>query len=658
MSKLDVQLQKNWPSEIPVWTCGALCVSMLFLLAVYWAQYTFGLSDLERYYLPAYVKTGGRGWQTASNEAYYDVLTVTDKHGQHQLASPDEVQLIARPDGTVDDELTDKAKERGLVKAKIENLKYNDRKLHAWLDAAIYEGALIDYMKPPAYVSLAIFVVLAFFAGRKDRERSLALLRGQRLRGTELVKTAGFNRRMRRRKKINGQRQDGVMFLDAEQSWLDRMFNDDVSRGVYVPREREAMHMVMMGDTGAGKSSAIRQVLLEVEERGELAIVYDPTGEYVERFYNPRRGDIILNPLDARCPFYTMGAEIEDDAEALTLATSLFPDQGYENRFFVEAPRKIYAYLLTLKPTPQELIYWMSHAEEIDKRVAGTELAVMIDKGAVNQRSGVLGSLNMVADALRLLPEEDEANGKFSTLWWTRQRKGWIFITSTSDTRVALRPLISFWIDLLVLRLMRSGAESGQKTWFVIDEMHSLQRLPQLAMALTETRKANCVMVLGLQGRAQIVDLYGPLAEALLSQPAVKLFYKTSDPDAADWVSRAIGPVEYLRYRASRSQHPQGQDSESQQRDLVVESLIMTSEIMGLEPLEVYFRHGNYVVHLWTKYIEVPVRQSKFMPRKRTSARERLEDGQAPQPSSTPAASTLQLEQQSSMEQQQRPFFE
>ena len=48
----------------------------------------------------------------------------------------------------------------------------------------------------------------------------------------------------------------------------------------------------------------------------------------------------------------------------------------------------------------------MSNAEEIDKRVEGTELAAMIDRGAANQRSGVLGSLNMVADAFKLLPKE------------------------------------------------------------------------------------------------------------------------------------------------------------------------------------------------------------------------------------------------------------
>ena len=152
---------------------------------------------------------------------------------------------------------------------------------------------------------------------------------------------------------------------------MDKLVRKNAGRWARVPRDREAMHFLIVGDSGTGKSAAIRQMLSQVWERGEAAIVYDPAMEYLPQFYNEARGDVILNPLDARCPFWTPGDEVPHEAEALTLAASLFPDQGRENRFFVEAPRKIFAHLLNLKPTPQELTYWMSNAEEIDKRVEG-----------------------------------------------------------------------------------------------------------------------------------------------------------------------------------------------------------------------------------------------------------------------------------------------
>jgi hypothetical protein len=273
------------------------------------------------------------------------------------------------------------------------------------------------------------------------------------------------------------------------------------------------MHVLVMGDTGQGKSAIVRRALCQIEERGETAIVYDPAMEYLPQFYEPERGDVILNPLDERCPFWTPGDEVPHEAEALTLAASLFPEQGRENRFFVEAPRKIFAHLLNLKPTPEQLTGWLSNPEEIDRRVKGTEMAAMIDPHGGPQRSGVLGSLNMVADAFKLLPKEPETTRRWSTTAWAKERKGWIFITSKPTVRERLRPLISLWLDLLVLRMMDEGSAAQRKTWFVLDELGSLQRLPQLTTAITESRKSNCPMILGFQGKAQIETLYGTISD-------------------------------------------------------------------------------------------------------------------------------------------------
>ena len=31
--------------------------------------------------------------------------------------------------------------------------------------------------------------------------------------------------------------------------------------------------------------------------------------DFIGEFYSPERGDLILNPLDARCPYWDLGAE-------------------------------------------------------------------------------------------------------------------------------------------------------------------------------------------------------------------------------------------------------------------------------------------------------------------------------------------------------------
>jgi Type IV secretion-system coupling protein DNA-binding domain len=658
MSADTKQVHTGWETNQPVWSIGAVLVAVLVFAVMCWLQYAVLWNSLQRYYAPIYAKTGFRAWHYANSSADYDLIMLLDHHGRPQLAMPDQIMIEPQPGGRLNYQyqLSDDAQARGLRVAS-ESWHYSDAVLHAHLAELIYDDhALIEYLEVPAFVALVVLVVLLFFAGPLDRKRSIALLRGQRLSGTEQVSVVGFNLRMRHRKKVGGSLLHGVAFLDAGRSWLSRQLNLPTSRGLYLPREREQQHVLLMGDSGKGKSSAIRQLLHQIAERGELAVIYDPGGEYAKEFYDPKQ-DIIANPLDERCPYYSLADEVEDDAEAMTVAKSLFPDRPHEPPFFADSARRLFAYLLCLQPKPEELVHWLSHPTEIDKRVRGTELETTLASDAPGQRKGVLASLNMVADALKLLPKEDEAKSRFSTKAWAKQRRGWIFITSMPKTREAQRPLISLWIDLLVLRIMESGAASGQKTWFIVDEMHSLQRLPQLATALAESRKAHCALVIGFQGRAQMVDLYGPLAETMLSQASTKLFFATSDPDAAYWISRAIGEVEYLRHRISQSQGQKGGDSESQQREIVPEPLVRYSVIMGLEPLECYLKHGQYAVHFHTAYIDAKENHPAFLQRKRVSVREKMQPALRALPASSEPQPAESLPLASST-QQQHEFFE
>jgi hypothetical protein len=371
-----------------------------------------------------------------------------------------------------------------------------------------------------------------------------------------------------------------------------------------------------MGDTGTGKSALIRQLLVDVEERSESAVIYDPALEYTPQFFDPSRGDVILNPLDQRMPYWTPGDELRHDAEALTLAASLFPDRHNDNPFFVEGPRKIFAHLLTFHPTPEELVWWMSHPEEIDARVKGTEYEAIIDSQSPPQRNGVLGSLNMVADALKLLPPERSTTQRWSALQWAKDRRGWLFLTSTPETRNRLLPLMSLWLDTVVLRLMNQGANRGS-VWLILDELASLQKLPQLHTAVTENRKSNNPVVLGFQGRSQLETRYGHEAEAILSQPATKIFLRTSEPRAAKWISETIGEIEIERLRESRStaHNPKYSTSKSYNLDRQVEPLVMASEITGLEPLNGFLKNGNLVVRMSFPYIELPEKEPKFVER-------------------------------------------
>ena len=87
--------------------------------------------------------------------------------------------------------------------------------------------------------------------------------------------------------------------------------------GIRIPRMLEAQHFLFVGAPGSGKSTAIRRILRQVEARGETAVVLDPECEYVPEFYHLGRGDLILNPLDARCPAWSPWWELKPGSEAM-----------------------------------------------------------------------------------------------------------------------------------------------------------------------------------------------------------------------------------------------------------------------------------------------------------------------------------------------------
>lgn len=585
-----------WPPRGLYHTQAAIFIAMLLTGFLVYLRFHVALSPLEKYYLPCYFRS-----QTVAilhPTSTCQLIYVFYGPRAVRMATDSDLQPGSTPQPVgkaLPFQLSSMAVQHGARLLWREGpRRYSSKTLDPYLRQWIYGGATpFDLFETPLlWGGLALVLELPFFI-RKDLRRRQQLRYGRRIKGPLLVSPSEFS------KALGG---DGIgLVVDGQKLPLR------------IPRAAENKHILTVGDTGAGKSTIIRQILYQVAERGDSAIIYDPACEFVQHFYSERRGDIVLNPVDARCPYWGPSEELERKAEAKAIAVSLFQPAGITNRFFVESPQKIFAHLLTSLPTPTQLVEWMSHPEEIDRRVKGTELAALIDPKAPNQRTGVLGSLNMVADSFRLLPKRTETESAWTATKWAQQRQGWVFITSRPTLRDALLPLISLWLDLLVLRLLSEPHPHQRPAWFVIDELASLQRLPQLHTAITENRKSNNPIILGFQGRSQLEARYGHDAEVMLSQPATKIFLRTSEPRAAKWVSEAIGEIEIERLRET---HFDGtRPGRNFAFDRQTEPLVLPSEISGMDDLRAYLKCGNYVTRFSLPYIELEAKHKPFIER-------------------------------------------
>lgn len=623
--KLDFVDSPGWRTRtLPLWSIGAVLIAIVVSFAIWvYVQLRFW-TPLERWYFHEYMAAE----TFPTGHADFWLITKYDRNGHHSLATDTDVVEVPYPRATTRHpfELSETARQRGATQLVVERVHSSGEQMSQLLAGPIFAGQSKNDLERPAFVGALVFLVVELiFTIPKDRARHRRRVQARRLKGPELVTVKQFNR-------WSGA--DGISFLTTEKKFL----TTKKKRSLSIPRSLESSHIIIMGDTGSGKSVLQRRILTQVAERGETAIVYDPALEYTPQFFNPARGDLILNPLDARCPYWSPADEVLHEAEALTLAASLFPDKPHENTFFVEGPRKIFAHLLTLKPSPEELVRWMSHEEELDRLLKGTELEAFVYRGAGPQRGGVLGALNMVADCLKLLPRESDANERWTTEAWARQKSGWLFLTSIPRFRGRLLPLTSLWLDTLVLRLMNQGNPGMRHAWFVLDELASLQRLPQLHTALTENRKSGNPVVIGFQGRSQLEVRYGHEAETMLSQPATKIFLHTREPRAAKWISESIGDVQMERLKKSIYTEPtllQRTTSLGWHVETRTEPLVLASQISGLERLHAFLKVGNKVVPFSFPYTEPLKSQPGFVPR--ASAPRVVEMGtRAQEPTETP----------------------
>ena len=347
-----------WPPRGFHYTQGAIFIALLAAGFLMYLRFHFGLSPLEQYYLPYYLRAETVG--IFHPNGTYQLIYVSDGQRAIRMALDADVQpgLTPQPAGkALPFQLSAAALERGQRLLWREPFRtYRNQPLHQDLAQWIYRGAtpLDLFATPLLWGGLALLLELPFSIPR-DLRRRQQLRYGRRIKGPLLVSGREFSQA------LDG---DGIgLVVDGEKKPLR------------IPRAAENKHILTVGDTGAGKSTIIRQILIQVTERGHSAIVYDPACEFVQQFYDERRGDIVLNPLDARCPYWSPSDELRRKAEAKAIAVSLFQPAGMTNRFFVESPQKIFAHLLSFLPTPTQLVEWMSHPQEIDRRVKGTELA-------------------------------------------------------------------------------------------------------------------------------------------------------------------------------------------------------------------------------------------------------------------------------------------
>ena len=327
---------------------------------------------------------------------------------------------------------------------------------------------------------------------------------------------------------------------------------------VPLPNRLETRHMAMIGTTGSGKTTALRQILDGIEARGEAALVYDTSGEFVAHYYNPERGDIILNPFDARCAYWSPFDEIAHPADGDRIAHQLITETGQNDRdVWLETSRILVANMLRAlwhegKCSLQDLLNALQTRTKDDLKtwLGNSSSARTFAEDADRATGSVLFMLAKAANLIQFLRVDgsgdpfafrDFING----LDKRSGQKPWIFVPRKEDYFEASKPLLACWLECAASAVLGLTPSPDRRIWFILDELADLPRVDNMARLLPEGRKFGAAVVLTFQALGQMQHRYGPqIAESMLGCCNTKLFLQTIDSETRVWASQTIGECE------------------------------------------------------------------------------------------------------------------
>ena len=371
--------------------------------------------------------------------------------------------------------------------------------------------------------------------------------------------------------------------------------------GIRLSAEDEVKHFKFIGTTGTGKSTAIHELLETALLRGDRAVIADPDGGYLKRFYRRERGDVILNPFEPDSARWDLFGEISNDYDVDQLARSLIPDhegsdrswRGYARTFFSAVTAQAHAAgsrdvrelyrLLVVAGTP-----------ELKILVTGTPAQPFLEEhngrmfdSIRSVTASAVGSLDYVSR---------QTSQPLSVRQWVSDegRRGVLFIPYRAGQVAALRSTISAWMRLAIFEALQKE-EGDQRLWFVVDELDALGQIDGLKDALARLRKFGGRCVLGFQSAAQVSSTYGQgEANTLVENCGNTLILRCSGSEhggTSQFASRLIGEREVLRTSISRSRHAtQLLSSVTRAEHLGIESAVMAAQIEQLPDLSGYLK--------------------------------------------------------------------
>lgn len=369
---------------------------------------------------------------------------------------------------------------------------------------------------------------------------------------------------------------------------------------LHLVQNSEVQNFGLHGTVGTGKSNVIRRLLYLARQGGKRGVVYDKGNTFIPIFFREGK-DIILNPMDSRCPNWDLWTECRDRADLENFAVPLLPESGKGgDPFWVLSARMLFVSTAeAMRQDPDRSLKKLLNnllsvsLNDLRSILENTDASNLVEGSIEKTAVTIRTVLASYAKSLRICQGLDgQGKAKFSIREWilTSDDDAWIFLSSDGRIHESIKPLITAWINVIMQNVLSLKPDLERRVWTVLDEFPSLHNLPLILEYLSEARKHGGATLVGIQNFPQLEENYGrDKAKAIWDLLNTKAFFRSPSADVAKWVQEEIGEIRHNKFKDQYSYGVDAiRDGVNFSKEEVNEEIVSYSDIQRLNDLECY----------------------------------------------------------------------
>lgn len=135
---------------------------------------------------------------------------------------------------------------------------------------------------------------------------------------------------------------EGVKLLKASEykKQLRKNKSDIFIGNVPWRKNAEVQHLIIAGDPGSGKSQLLNQLLTEIRNNGDIAVIYDIKGDFI-RDHGNKEIDLIVSAFDERSLSWDVWKDLQTDLDYKAFTSAIIKEQNSQDPFWSKAAQRV-----------------------------------------------------------------------------------------------------------------------------------------------------------------------------------------------------------------------------------------------------------------------------------------------------------------------------